>query len=182
LANTIAAGEIATDLDDNDRRTRMARPGCVGHDAFHDAPPTQCEPGLDPERPLYWAPTTLNGIQAIHGSEERRGMRWAWAQSFYTGMFTILPPNREVCGRCNHETDAINPPSSRHQGGCHVLMADGAVVFITDSIEAGDQTSRAVGARTSANLLPPGSKSPYGLWGALGTRGSKETIEEQLNQ
>ena len=28
----------------------------------------------------------------------------------------------------------------------------------------------------------PGSPSPYGLWGALGTRGGKETIEEQLNQ
>ncbi|HBV66319.1 MAG TPA: general secretion pathway protein GspG, partial [Rhodopirellula sp.] len=28
----------------------------------------------------------------------------------------------------------------------------------------------------------PGSKSPYGLWGALGTRAVGETIEEQLNQ
>ena len=26
-----------------------------------------------------------------------------------------------------------------------------------------------------------GSKSPYGLWGAMGTRASKETIEESLN-
>ncbi|MGB0761366.1 MAG: hypothetical protein ACPGPS_17610, partial [Rubripirellula sp.] len=31
-------------------------------------------------------------------------------------------------------------------------------------------------------INPPGSESPYGLWGALGTRASKETIEEQLNQ
>ena len=29
---------------------------------------------------------------------------------------------------------------------------------------------------------PRDQQSPYGLWGALGTRASKETIEEQLNQ
>jgi len=28
----------------------------------------------------------------------------------------------------------------------------------------------------------PGKQSPYGLWGALGTKGAKEVIEEQLNQ
>ena len=31
------------------------------------------------------------------------------------------------------------PASSRHQGGAHVLMGDGAVIFMTDSVEAGDQ-------------------------------------------
>ena len=73
------------------------------------------------------------------------------------------------------------PPSSNHQGGCHVLMADGAVVFITDSIEAGDSTMGSVYV-FGQGPRAPGSASPYGLWGALGTRSSKETIEEQLNQ
>lgn len=57
----------------------------------------------------------------------------------------------------------------------HVLMGDGAVVFITDSIEAGN-------SRYNISQLPPGEKSPYGLWGALGTRAGKEVVEEQLNQ
>jgi hypothetical protein len=62
-------------------------------------------------------------------------------------------------------------------------MADGAVTFITDSVEAGDSSAGSV-----HTLAPPGSPqfagspSPYGLWGALGTKASKETIEEQLNQ
>lgn len=64
-------------------------------------------------------------------------------------------------------------------------MADGAVVFITDSIEAGDSRAPMVW-RNGMNIGPPsdvpGSVSPYGLWGALGTRANKETIEEQLNQ
>ena len=60
-------------------------------------------------------------------------------------------------------------------------MADGAVVFMTNSVEAGDPRAGSVrlgqqGARA------PGKESPYGLWGALGTKASKETIEEQLNQ
>jgi len=67
----------------------------------------------------------------------------------------------------------IAPPSSRHQGGVHVLMGDGAVKFITDSIEAGDQNSAHVG--NGANFLAAGRMSPFGLWGALGTRASKET-------
>nr|WP_236623699.1 H-X9-DG-CTERM domain-containing protein [Rhodopirellula baltica] len=59
---------------------------------------------------------------------------------------------------------------SRHQGGCHILMADGAVKFITDSIESGNQ-NRA----TLPKAGQPGEKSPYGLWGALGTKAGKET-------
>ena len=54
-------------------------------------------------------------------------------------------------------------------------MADGGVKFITDSIEAGNSTGGMVyngGTGTQA----AGSKSPYGLWGSLGTRASKETI------
>ena len=52
-------------------------------------------------------------------------------------------------------------------------MGDGAVIFITESIEAGNQ---------SAPPASAGEASVYGLWGALGTRACKETIEEQLNQ
>jgi hypothetical protein len=57
-------------------------------------------------------------------------------------------------------------------------MGDGAVIFITDSIEAGDGRAETVWYQNAMNQSsnPPGSKSPYGLWGALGTRASKETI------
>ncbi|MBB3206862.1 prepilin-type processing-associated H-X9-DG protein [Rhodopirellula rubra] len=77
--------------------------------------------------------------------------------------------------------EGICPPSSRHQGGCHVLMTDGAVKFITDSIEVGNSASGHVGihgART--DLETPGSQSPFGLWGALGTHASKEIIDEEF--
>ena len=60
-------------------------------------------------------------------------------------------------------------------------MGDGAVVFITDSIEAGNTNEGNVKWNGNGNQAP-GQKSPYGLWGALGTRASNEVIEEQLNQ
>lgn len=61
-------------------------------------------------------------------------------------------------------------------------MADGAVIFITDSIEAGDQNVIPYGQDGVSDNQTAGRESPYGLWGALGTKGAKEKIEEQLNQ
>ncbi len=74
--------------------------------------------------------------------------------------------------------------SSRYQGGAHVLMGDGAVKFITNSIEAGSPTHGTVRQLGTAmdTTLPtvPGSQSPFGLWGALGTRASSEVIQGQF--
>ena len=55
-------------------------------------------------------------------------------------MTTILPPNSEICRNTSGQ-EYVLPPGSLHQGGCHVLMGDGAVKFITDSIEAGNARS-----------------------------------------
>ena len=53
-------------------------------------------------------------------------------------------------------------------------MGDGAVKFVTESIEAGNRQSAQVG--NAANMLPPGAQSPFGLWGALGTKAGSETV------
>ncbi len=67
--------------------------------------------------------------------------------------------------------------ASRHQGGAHVLMADGAVKFVTDSIESGNQAAPPYGTPAPAPFNAPGQKSSYGLWGALGTLDTKETVD-----
>ena len=173
LANTIAMGEVASDLGDNDVRTRGA--------ATTAAPPIGgpgsvlgCRAARDPNRPGFWGTgTTFTG--EIAGGEDRRGLKWALARGLHGAVTTISPPNTELCMMNGHSfNQGILPPSSRHQGGVHVLMGDGAVKFITDSIEAGNQQSAMVGA--AAPLLAPGLQSPFGLWGSLGTRAAKETI------
>lgn len=71
--------------------------------------------------------------------------------------------------------------SSYHNGGAHVVMFDANTRFITDDIDAGNlATANApVSTRTNAtthtktgNWLAP---SPFGVWGAMGTRGAGET-------
>jgi hypothetical protein len=55
------------------------------------------------------------------------------------------------------------------------------VIFITDSIEAGQSNQGCIRHGLTGDRAP-GKEGPFGLWGALGTKAMKETIEEQLNQ
>jgi prepilin-type processing-associated H-X9-DG protein len=195
LSNTIAMGEIPSDLGDFDKRTAIRHSS--GAEAIADIAhnPMWCidRNELDPERPLFWcraAAAASSGCTApllLSNSKSSRGMNWADMRPCVQDVYTVRPPNSEAClADWSGNPGGNFSPGSRHQGGAHVLMGDGAVIFITDSIEAGDQHHGIVyfeGAmRSPFPGAEDGSKSPFGLWGALGTRASKETIEEQLNQ
>ncbi len=172
LSNTIVLGEIATDLGDRDTRTYpVAAPDAK---LLSDRPNWASDSGeIDVERPRFWAESmNSTNLEATLGA--RRGFRWADGMPLYTAMNTILPPNREIVLALDRDdTWGILPPSSRHQGGAHVATADSAVRFVTDSIDAGDPNVPTVYVGSSS---PPGSESPYGLWGAMGTRNSHELI------
>jgi prepilin-type N-terminal cleavage/methylation domain-containing protein/prepilin-type processing-associated H-X9-DG protein len=187
-ANTIAGGEIATDLGDNDKRTAPAfnaGQSLTVTMAVHRTPNT-CSKVLnylDPLRPQFWCP--VGGTctpPLLLGAAVGRGYRWADKAPVFTLCSTILPPNSEVCmGGTGQDTDGVVSMSSRHPGGVHILMGDGAVRFVTDSIEAGNSAAGPVGEIPAiGGPYPlgqaPGSKSPYGLWGALGTRANSEVI------
>ncbi|GAA5506890.1 DUF1559 domain-containing protein [Novipirellula caenicola] len=179
LSNTICAGEIATDLGDNDVRTRGNQQ--TGGSVSLANGNTRCDSKVDPERPGFWKTPPSAGFETAGGiprAEQRRGYEWSMSRGIWGMLNTIKPPNSYLCADSNNFNDGIYPPSSRHQGGVHVLMGDGAVKFVTDSIEAGDQTSAHVS--NESNRLPAGSKSPFGLWGSLGTRASKEIIDEDF--
>lgn len=184
LANTICAGEIITDLGDNDKRSNAlltANENLIRNSIL------ACRGSLDPERPQFWDASAIpNTATRRSGATAGRGFRWASGYLYHSGFQTLLPPNGEVCWAGNpswgreREREGIATASSRHQGGVHVLMSDGAVKFITDSIEAGNQAAKPVLAGNSAPNAVTGSASPFGLWGALGTRASKEVIEEEF--
>ena len=182
LANTVACGEIATSGLKREIKADFVRrmPNTIQKN------PSTCKQGphIDPERPQFYDVSA----NVSTGGTQRRGVRWADYRLNYTGFQTILPPNSPNCQVGGGDySEGIFSAGSRHQGGAHILMADGAVIFITDSIEAGDPTAPPVerGSSGDPGWCPgaePGRQSPYGLWGALGTRDMKETIEEQLNQ
>ena len=177
LSNTFMAGEMNTDVGDRDITTTGSRSN--GRDNLLNNPKYCADNGqIDPERPRFWAQSGVN----YTATATMRGFRWADQRPLYTTVATILPPNSELCLVANHGGHAACPPSSRHQGGAHMMMGDGAVIFISDSIEAGDARAPTVYFRNNANQHQVGFQSPYGLWGALGTRASKEQVEEKLNQ
>lgn len=176
LSNTIFMGEIPTDLGDRDKRTIAVQHGQAWN-PIRDNPSWCRDQGFaDEERPQFW-----DGTLNFWGDNNGRGYRWADHRVEMTGIHTILAPNAGICAQRFPGGASLAPPGSRHLGGCHILMGDGAVIYMTDSVEAGDARAPMVW-RNGTGAAAPGSKSPYGLWGALGTKASKETIEEELNQ
>jgi prepilin-type processing-associated H-X9-DG protein len=93
-------------------------------------------------------------------------------QAEINGFTTVLPPNAPACIDINNGnadgTGVLAPPNGYHTGGVHCLMVDGAVRFINNSINTGN-----LGVATAL-----GGASPYGVWGALGTRAGREVIGE----
>ncbi len=179
LANTIMCGEIATDLGDRDVRTDPVESAAIqwNFDGVTDL--NGCDAQISAAQPTFWNDTTNTLCTQANGTEtwrarNGRGYMWAFAGATMTGFTTQRPPNKPTCLAWRNPKEAgVLPPSSRHQGGCHVLMGDGAVKFITDSIESGDQNA----SPADQSLTPAVKQSPYGLWGSLGTRASKETID-----
>ena len=106
-----------------------------------------------------------NGNQE-EGDDGWQGARWCDGAALFTRFNTILPPNSPSCLELldNEWSGGIFSASSRHAGGVNVLMADGSVRFASENIDAGNP-----------GALPVISGvSPYGVWGALGTKNAGE--------
>jgi len=95
------------------------------------------------------------------------GMLWPAGMPYYAGFNTVLPPNSPSCSSGgDDEFWGIYSATSMHEGGVHCLMGDGAVRFVSENINAGLSTAAEVTSGTS----------PYGVWGALGTKSAGEVI------
>jgi type II secretory pathway pseudopilin PulG len=81
-----------------------------------------------------------------------------------TGFHTVLPPNSPACLNRTNGDIGIFTPTSHHKGGVNVSLADGFVRFISETIDAG-----------TANAAVSSGASPFGAWGALGSRDGRES-------
>ena len=84
------------------------------------------------------------------------GWSWVMGENCCTLYNHVAAPNRNTCGGTGFPGTMTNmamqvPPSSRHAGGVNVLMCDGAVHFVGDSVD-------------------------LEIWRAIGTRKGQETI------
>ncbi|TWT94501.1 DUF1559 domain-containing protein [Stieleria varia] len=160
LSNTVLFTEIANRVDDQSLGNFS-----IGNGSKLADQPGACRQSVLAKYPMLFAKNvTLDAIG--------RGGSFADGTGGIGWVNTILPPNSPSCAIEGQRLyEGVFTASSRHPGGAHVTIADGAVVFVTDNIEHGDVTKPVV--------LETGL-SPYGIWGALGTRSSKEVVEEQL--
>ena len=85
-------------------------------------------------------------IQQTYG---RKGQFWLEGRLGFTLFNNSLPPNNPSCV-ANNGMNA-NTAGSLHSGGCQVLMMDGSVHFIKESIEARVWT--AMGTRAGSDLV-----------------------------
>ncbi len=116
------------------------------------------------------------GTSAQGSGNWQSGYRWGDCNGNYTLFFTILPPNSPSCANANAEDWCISAASSYHSGGVNAVMCDGSVRFISETVDAGDQSKTAPDVATNKSRPQDyGGKSPYGVWGALGTRAGGET-------
>ena len=167
LSNTIAAGEIRTLRDKHVSSQWASRQPLSILDA-----PANCKELADPERPSYFRDEVSLGASG-------RGNRWADGAAGFGLFNTITPPNSANCAINGDVTvDGIYVAASHHAGGTHVLMGDGAVIFMTDSVDCGtpDEPTLNVEQLTIAK-----QSSPHGLWGALGSAIGNEEVDSQLN-
>jgi prepilin-type N-terminal cleavage/methylation domain-containing protein len=181
LSQTLLLGEICTGLGDEDIRTQpVAASRITTTKLLRNEPQLASNlDWIDVDRPQFWK-SGAPFLTTVGLSEPKRGFRWADGMPLFTAFNTVLPPNHQITLALDQEdSDGILPPSSRHQVGVQVCMADGAVSFVSDSIDAGNSNRPTVHSGSYPEINDKNSpviQSPFGVWGAMGTRASSEWV------
>ncbi len=160
-SNTIAMSEVLqTNYGGGTKSGRISvKHGTAINIASVDTNPGECAATADGK--FYGDPGSVKG---------RRARLWHDGQTEHVGFTTVLPPNAPSCiPKENDSSDGQNtimPPNINHPGGVMGLFCDGSVTFISETIDTGDITR---GQVTSG-------QSPYGVWGAMGSKSGGESF------
>ena len=114
-----------------------------------------------------------------------RGYCFADGRTSHNLIQTILPPNSpsSTTTGASMTEPGFRSTSSFHTGGVNVLLGDGSVHFISDTVSTGDlnwdvknpTTDQIAKGYTSSGFEPTGY-SPFGVWGGLGSIRGGESV------
>jgi len=128
----------------------------AGETGYQDVQSTVPAGTTPPGTTLVTQLTTCNNAT---NTGTQKGLRWAGGDTGYTLFNTVVPPNstQYKWGTCKNggggvdEADYVNAQSN-HSGGGNVMMADGSVRFVKDSIS-------------------------WATWWAIGTKAGGEVVD-----
>jgi prepilin-type processing-associated H-X9-DG protein len=116
----------------------------------------------------------------VRDNQYHKCRRWFHPGNQYSIFLAILPPNSPSCGG---ETGGFFSASSYHPGGINVAFCDASSRFISNSINTGDPSVKHQDRAGTTVEITSGiregnivAKSPYGIWGAMGTRDGGESV------
>lgn len=130
----------------------------------------------DPANPSLYK----NDVTISSGVQRLQGMIYSFCR--IVQFYTMMPPNGPFCAYNTSGCPELNnaaSASSYHSGGVNVGFADGAVRFIPDTIDVGNNISVNVRTHFGVSSKPREKgigKSPWGVWGALGTINGSESV------
>lgn len=163
FSNTIAMSETIISVRGPDLSAQ-------GFSMYHSWPVNDRSAVLrdNPTNPAgCWARWNGNGFTSgqFIGPFRVPGAWWHGEGAYHNGFNTVMRPNGPSC---NGEAYGMFTARSYHPGMVNVVMLDGSVRPILDTIDTGSL----VAERAAVGDGP----SPYGVWGALGSRASEEPI------
>ena len=111
-----------------------------------------------------------------------RGCWYAVGVESSTGFSTVVRPNDVSCGPNGTNTWSFSAAQSYHTGGVNTLFCDGAVRFISETIDNNNLCHPGTNTPVTDNGGPDHNggmdargQSPFGVWGALGTPAGGES-------
>ncbi|MCL2624700.1 MAG: DUF1559 domain-containing protein, partial [Planctomycetaceae bacterium] len=125
---------------------------------------------------------TTGMISGSRFNNTRGGVRFSGRPVDGGGFSTVLPPNSPSCGgeyargvfaASPYYFPGLMSPTSNHTGGVMICRCDGSVDFVSDTVDCGDIKLPSPDAPNNPTAAM--KNSPYGVWGALGTRNGGES-------
>jgi prepilin-type processing-associated H-X9-DG protein len=166
LSNTIFASEvvIAGAMDSNSTNNTPVKGGAALNQ------PVDLRGGVTP---MQCFNRVSGSVYTGDGTTGRIGLRWCDAMNVHTMFNTCLPPNSANCmAQATANENALMSASSNHTGGVNVVLCDGSVQFVSQTVNTGNLNAVPPDGDdnpTSKRYMDYRGKTFYGVWGAMGT-------------